>query len=391
MGNQLSRELPTAILALSEGTFFSGFSIGASGQTTGELVFNTSMTGYQEIITDPSYCQQIINFTCPHIGNVGINCDDQESNLITAAGVVMREYSPIPSNWRSEQSLAEYLKSQNIIAIAGVDTRAITRHLRTHGAQSAAIITHCPDPQKAVELACSFKGIQGANLTPQVTTQNQTSWDITSVKLNNFNPAKSNPQQKNIIVYDFGAKQQILRLLADRNCNVTLVPASTSAAAIIQAKPDGILFSNGPGDPAACSTIIENIQQLLPHKIPLFGICLGAQLLALALNATTSKMKFGHHGANHPVQNLTNQKVFITSQNHGFAIDEANFPNNLEITHRSLFDHTIQGFKHKQQPLLAFQGHPEASPGPQDIEHLFDDFMQLIQLQANTPCQKELT
>ena len=391
MSSQLSGKFPPAMLALSDGTFFSGISIGASGQTTGELVFNTSMSGYQEIITDPSYCGQIINFTCPHIGNVGINVDDQESSQITAAGLVMREYSSFPSNWRSEQSLADYLKSQNIIAIAGVDTRAITRHLRTQGAQGAAIVTDCQDSKLAIELARNFKGLEGSNLTSRVTTKDQTGWGTTSLQLNSQQSQRKNTEKKHVIVYDFGVKQQILRLLADRNCRITLVPATTSAAAIIQAKPDGILLSNGPGDPAACTTIIENIQQLLTHKIPLFGICLGAQLLALALNATTFKMKFGHHGANHPVQDLRNKKVCITSQNHGFAIDETNFPEDLEITHRSLFDHTIQGFEHKHQPVLAFQGHPEASPGPKDIEYLFDHFMQLIQQQANTPCQKELT
>jgi carbamoyl-phosphate synthase small subunit len=352
-----------ALLALADGSLFSGFSIGVSGQTVGEVVFNTSITGYQEILTDASYASQIITFTYPHIGNVGVNPEDMESNKIWAAGLIIKELSPIVSNWRAQMSLPEFLHQQKIIGIAGIDTRRLTQILRDKGAQNGCIVTgkKC-DPDQAIKAAQAFPGLKGQDLAQVVSTKKITKWK-----------QPKNPKY-HVVVYDFGTKYNILRLLVERGCKVTLVPAKTPANKVLELKPDGIVLSNGPGDPAACKYAISNLKVLLKKDLPILGICLGCQLLALACGAKTVKMKFGHHGANHPVKDLKTNMVAITSQNHGFSIDEKSLPSCLEITHRSLFDNTIQGIKHKTKPAFAFQGHPEASPGPHDIIYLFDEW-----------------
>ncbi|WP_423063771.1 glutamine-hydrolyzing carbamoyl-phosphate synthase small subunit [Candidiatus Paracoxiella cheracis] len=370
-----------AVLALADGSLFFGFSLGANGQTVGEVVFNTSMTGYQEILTDPSYAEQIVTLTYPHIGNVGINPSDCESHRAWAAGLIIREPSPIVSNWRAEQSLEQYLKSENIVAIAGVDTRRLTRLLRTTGAQNGCILAgeHI-DADEAIRQAKAYPGLQNKDLAKDVCTQTIEPWHEGSLTL--AGDAESTPREKfHAVVYDYGVKHNILRLLVDQGFRVTLVPAQASLTDVLALKPDGVLLSNGPGDPAACDYAIKNIQQLMAKRVPLFGICLGFQLLALACGAKTVKMKFGHHGANHPVQDLKTGRVFITSQNHSFAVDENTLPSDLAITHRSLFDNTLQGIAHKTVPAMAFQGHPEASPGPHDIVEMFRDFVEL--------CQKE--
>jgi carbamoyl-phosphate synthase small subunit len=358
----------SAMLALADGSVFQGFSVGASGQTQGEVVFNTSMTGYQEILTDPSYTQQIVTLTYPHIGNTGINPDDFESSRAFAAGLVIRECSPIVSHWRATQSLPDFLKAQGIVAIAGVDTRRLTRLLSAHGAQNGCIMTGDVDPDVAIQKARAFPGLNGKDLAIAVTTQK--SYDF----------AHDNAQTYHVVVVDYGVKYNILRLLAQRHCRVTVVPATLSAKEILALNPSGVVLSNGPGDPAACDYAIKTIRELLTTQIPLFGICLGFQLLALACGAKTRKMKFGHHGANHPVQDIRNQTVYITSQNHGFCVDIETLPNELIPTHISLFDKTLQGFKHKVLPVIAFQGHPEAAPGPNDIVCLFDEFMRMIEV-----------
>lgn len=358
-----SPTIDPAILALADGSVFQGFSVGASGQTQGEVVFNTAMTGYQEILTDPSYSQQIVTLTYPHIGNTGINSDDFESSRAFAAGLVIRECSPIVSNWRATQSLPDFLKAQGIVAIAGVDTRRLTRLLSTKGAQSGCIITGDVDPEMAIVKARAFPGLNGKDLAIEVSTKQ--SYDF----------AQGNSHH--IVVVDYGVKYNILRLLAQRNCRVTVVPATLSAKEILALKPHGVVLSNGPGDPAACDYAIKTIRELLTTQIPLFGICLGFQLLALACGAKTRKMKFGHHGANHPVQQVETKKVYITSQNHGFCVDIDTLPDELMPTHISLFDQTLQGFRHKTLPVIAFQGHPEAAPGPNDIVCLFDDFIKM--------------
>jgi carbamoyl-phosphate synthase small subunit len=355
-----------ALLALADGNLFYGTSIGASGKTVGEVVFNTSMTGYQEILTDPSYAQQIITFTYPHIGNVGVNPEDMESNKVWAAGLIIRELSPIVSNWRAQQSLDEFLKQNNIIGIADIDTRRLTQILRDKGVQNGCIVTGECDANEAIDTAKKFPPLAGQDLAKTVSTKQIIEW-------------KPPSQFKyHVVVYDFGVKHNILHMLTDRGCRLTIVPAQYSASKVLKLKPDGVLLSNGPGDPAACSYAIENIKILLENNIPLFGICLGFQMLALACGAKTIKVKFGHHGANHPVKDLKTGMVTITSQNHNFVVDEKSLPQDLQITHRSLFDNTLQGIQHKTKPAFAFQGHPEASPGPHDIAYLFDRFIDLI-------------
>jgi carbamoyl-phosphate synthase small subunit len=377
-----------AMLALADGSIFSGVSVGASGHAVAEVVFNTAMTGYQEILTDLSYTKQIVTLTYPHIGNVGVNAEDGESDQIAAAGLVIRDYSPIVSNWRAEQSLSDFLIQHNIVAIAEVDTRRLTRLLREKGAQNGCIMTgQAADAERAIEFARSAVSLEGMDLARQVSCKAVYRWQHKTVLLEHLQ-AQADPSSLHIVAYDFGLKQQILRLFADRGCRVSVVPADTPVDQVMALQPDGVFLSNGPGDPAACDYAVKNTRELLEKGMPLFGICLGFQILALACGAKTFKMKFGHHGANHPVQELASRRVMITSQNHGFAVDEADFPNDLEITHRSLFDNTIQGIRHKHKPAIAFQGHPEASPGPHDIIDLFDQFLKIIK---NPICQKEPT
>lgn len=364
-----------ALLALADGSLFSGQSIGVSGITTGEIIFNTSMSGYQEIITDPSYAQQLITFTTPHIGNVGTNPLDVESDRVWAAGVVINELSPIASNWRSTKSLSDYLIENKVVAIAGIDTRALTHILRDKGAQNACIMTGAQiDSDKAIKLANEFPGLNGKDLAIEVSTKQPYTWEK-SIEY----PSIDQPTLKyHVVVYDYGVKQNILRLLVERGCRLTVVPATTSVETVLALKPDGIFFSNGPGDPAACTYAIKSIQEFLEKNIPLFGICLGFQLLALACGATTEKMKFGHHGGNHPVRCEQSKRVLITAQNHGFAVAENTLPQKLRVTHRSLFDGTLQGIEHISKPAFGFQGHPEASPGPHDLIELFDKFILLM-------------
>lgn len=364
-----------ALLALADGTLFSGQSIGVSGIATGEIIFNTSMSGYQEIITDPSYAQQLITFTTPHIGNVGTNPLDVESNRVWAAGVVINELSPIASNWRSTKSLSDYLIENKVVAIAGVDTRALTHILRNKGAQNACIMTgDSIDPNQAIALAKSFPGLNEKDLAIVVSTTEPYVWE----KSLEYPEHKLPKLQYHVVAYDYGIKQNILRLLVQRGCRVTVVPATCTVAEVLALKPNGVFLSNGPGDPAACSYAIKNIQELLEKNIPIFGICLGFQLLALACGALTEKMKFGHHGGNHPVRCEQSQRVLITAQNHGFAVSEKTLPQKLRVTHRSLFDGTLQGIEHISKPAFGFQGHPEASPGPHDLIELFDKFILLM-------------
>lgn len=368
--NLLPKSEP-AILALADGSVFFGVSVGAIGETIGEVVFNTAMTGYQEILTDPSYCEQIITLTCPHIGNVGVNLDDFESRRVFAAGLIIREMSSMTSNWRATQSLPEFLNAQNVVAIANIDTRRLTRLLRDKGAQNGCIMTGHVDAEIALKKARAFPGLEKKDLAQVVSTK--TSYTL----------PHTHTHAHHIVLYDFGVKKNILRLLADRGCRVTVVPAKTSVNDVLKLNPNGVVLSNGPGDPAACDYAIAATQELLAKRIPIFGICLGFQILALACGAKTKKMKFGHHGANHPVQELKSKRVFITSQNHGFCVDEQTLPNELEITHISLFDKTLQGFVHKTLPVIAFQGHPEAAPGPNDIVYLFDRFIEMMYATTN--------
>lgn len=376
--DELINRYPPAKLVLADGSIFKGCSIGARGETVGEVVFNTSMTGYQEILTDPSYREQIVTLTNPHIGNVGVNPHDSESAKVQVAGLVIRDFSLTVSNWRSTDSLGNYLTKNGIVAIAGIDTRRLTRLLRDKGAQSGCIVTGEMDDSSAVEQANAFPGLMGVDLAKTVCTQEMLEWTEGTYDLKNQRTRSSTQLPYHVVVYDFGVKSQILRLLVDRGCRVTLVPAQTDAQKVLDLKPDGILLSNGPGDPAACDYAIKTIQSLVKADIPIFGICLGFQLLALALNAKTRKMKFGHHGANHPIKNADNHTVAITSQNHGFVVDDAQLPADLCVTHRSLFDGTLQGFRHRTKPIFALQGHPEASPGPEDIVKLFDSFIEMI-------------
>jgi carbamoyl-phosphate synthase small subunit len=371
-----------AVLALADGTIFKGYSIGAAGHTTGEVVFNTAMTGYQEILTDPSYSRQIVTLTYPHIGNVGVNPEDVEASKVHAAGLIIRDLPLMASNFRSTQSLSDYLKAENIVAIAGIDTRKLTRILREKGAQSGAILVANqgaePQPALALELARSFPGLNGMDLAKVVSTQTPYEFDQTEWKLGRGYGKQENPKF-HVVAFDYGVKFNILRMLAERGCRITVLPAQSSAADALALNPDGIFLANGPGDPAACDYAIEATRELIDSGIPTFGICLGHQIMALASGAKTLKMKFGHHGANHPVQDLDSKQVMITSQNHGFAVDAATLPSNCRVTHVSLFDGSLQGFARTDKPAFCFQGHPEASPGPHDVAYLFDRFIGLMQ------------
>ena len=366
-----------AILALADGTIFSGTAIGAEGCSVGEVVFNTALTGYQEILTDPSYARQIVTLTYPHIGNVGVNPDDRESDNIWAAGLVIRDLPLLASNFRSQQTLDDYLRDHNILGIADIDTRALTRRLRQSGAQSGCIMAGDVDPQLALEKARAFAGLQGLDLAKEVSIAQATTWDSGSWSLEGGYRQGQAPRHK-VVAYDFGAKHNILRMLVDRSCELRVVPAQTPAAEVLAMQPDGVFLSNGPGDPEPCDYAIDAIREILTAGIPIFGICLGHQLLALASGAKTIKMKFGHHGANHPVEDIAAQRVMITSQNHGFAVDEESLPANLAVTHRSLFDGSLQGIERTDKPAFGFQGHPEASPGPHDAAALFDRFIAMM-------------
>jgi carbamoyl-phosphate synthase small subunit len=372
-----------AILVLEDGSQFRGEAIGAEGETVGEVVFNTAMTGYQEILTDPSYRKQIVTLTYPHIGNTGINQEDEESGDIHAAGLVIRDLPLITSNWRSEESLEHYLQRQGIVAIAGIDTRKLTRILREKGAQNGAIIAGDNiDPAKGLELAKVFPGLKGMDLAREVTTQTPYEWAQGAWSLEEGHPEAPHPIEEklpyHVVAYDYGIKRNILRMLVDRACRVTVVPAQMPAEDVLALQPDGVFLSNGPGDPEPCDYAVESIGKIVDSGLPVFGICLGHQLLALASGAKTVKMKFGHHGANHPVQDLDKGTVMISSQNHGFAVDEESLPGHLTATHRSLFDGTLQGIQRSDKPAFSFQGHPEASPGPHDVAPVFDRFIQLM-------------
>ncbi len=368
-----------ALLALEDGSLFQGESIGADGHAQGEVVFNTSMTGYQEILTDPSYCRQIITLTYPHIGNVGVNRGDEEAACIHASGLVVRDCPPLPSNWRSQQPLESYLRERGIVALAGIDTRRLTRRLREQGALNGCIMAgDAPDSAVALQLARDFAGIKGMDLAQVVTTPTPYVWDQGGWQLASNDFSTISAARYHVVAYDYGVKRNILRLLVDRGCRLTVVPAQTPASEAIKLRPDGIFLSNGPGDPEPCDYAITAIRELLTTDIPLFGICLGHQLLGLASGAQTLKMKFGHHGGNHPVIDLDSGRVMISSQNHGFAVDEATLPTTLRATHRSLFDGSLQGIARTDRPAFSFQGHPEASPGPHDAAALFDRFIGLM-------------
>jgi carbamoyl-phosphate synthase small subunit len=362
-----------ALLALEDGTLFNGVSIGVEGSTVGEVVFNTAMTGYQEILTDPSYARQIVTLTCPHIGNTGTNTEDYESDRIYASGLVVRNVPRRVSSWRAEGTLSDFLVQHELVAIADIDTRRLTRLIREHGAQRGCIVAgeHI-DPAAAVAQARAFPGLKGMDLAREVTTNRIYNWSEGGWELDG-GYRDSPPSQYKVVAYDFGIKRNILRLLVDRGCEVTVVPATTPSALVLARRPDGVFLSNGPGDPEPCHYAIQAIGEIVNKAVPVFGICLGHQLLALASSATTVKMKFGHHGANHPVQDLASGQVLITSQNHGFMVDE--LPSNLELTHRSLFDGSVQGIRRTDRPAFSFQGHPEASPGPHDVVYLFDAFI----------------
>ncbi|MBV7261102.1 glutamine-hydrolyzing carbamoyl-phosphate synthase small subunit [Photobacterium sp. WH24] len=371
----------SALLVLEDGTVFHGVPIGADGSAVGEVVFNTSMTGYQEILTDPSYSQQIVTLTYPHIGNTGTNSEDEESTAIHAQGLVIRDLPLIASNFRSQQTLSDYLKSQNIVGIADIDTRKLTRLLREKGAQNGCIMAGDNlDAALALEKAKAFPGLKGMDLAKVVSTKESYSWAQGSWTLEGGLPEAKEAGELpyHVVAYDFGAKRNILRMLVDRGCRLTVVPAETSAEEVLAMNPDGVFLSNGPGDPEPCTYAIEATKTFLDKGLPVFGICLGHQILALASGAKTVKMKFGHHGANHPVKDLDRNVVMITSQNHGFAADEDTLPDNLRATHKSLFDGSLQGIHRTDKPAFSFQGHPEASPGPHDAAPLFDHFIDLI-------------
>jgi len=386
-----------AILVLADGTVFRGTAIGASGSSVGEVVFNTAMTGYQEILTDPSYCKQIVTLTYPHIGNVGCNPEDVESRQVFASGLIIRDLSMTVSNFRSTQSLPEYLKANNVVAIAGIDTRKLTRILRSKGAQNGCIATG-DDVEAALKAARGFAGLAGMDLAQVVTCDKPYEWTQREWKLGvgyrdsgfgirdsgkggaagSTESSIQNPESLHVVAYDFGVKRNILRMLAERGCKITVVPAKTSAEEVLKMKPDGVFLSNGPGDPEPCDYAIAATQKFLEVGMPLFGICLGHQILGLASGAKTVKMKFGHRGANHPVQDTATKRVMITSQNHGFAVDAMTLPANARVTHISLFDGTLQGFELTDKPAFCFQGHPEASPGPHDVDVLFDRFVAMM-------------
>ena len=374
MNSQTHRE---AVLALADGTIFRGTAIGADGSSVGEIVFNTALSGYQEILTDPSYARQIVTLTYPHIGNTGVNKEDEESDQIWAAGLVIRDLPLLTSNFRSEQNLDDYLKEKNILGIADIDTRKLTRILREHGAQSGCIMAGDVDDATALAAARGFAGLKGMDLAKEVTTASQYAWTEHSWELGEGHKQSTGGKFK-VVAYDYGAKRNILRMLVDRDCDLTVVPAQTPASEVLAMKPDGIFLSNGPGDPEPCDYAIQAITEILQTDIPVFGICLGHQLLALASGAKTAKMKFGHHGAIHPVKDIDNDVVMITSQNHGFAVEEEGMPSCLRATHRSLFDGSLQGIHRTDKPAFSFQGHPEASPGPHDAASLFDHFIELM-------------
>jgi len=372
-----------ALLALEDGSLFRGESIGFAGQATGEVVFNTALTGYQEILTDPSYCSQIVTLTYPHIGNTGTNDEDEESTHIHASGLVIRDLPRLASSWRSQETLSDYLVRHKVVGIADIDTRRLTRILRDKGAQNGCLMAGDIDEAAALEAARGFPGLKGMDLAKEVTVDTPYEWAQGSWTLENGLPAAPHPINEklplHVVAYDYGIKHNILRMLVDRGCRITVVPAQWPAAEVMKLKPDGVFLSNGPGDPEPCDYAIANIREILPCGVPVFGICLGHQLLSLASGAATLKMKFGHHGANHPVQDLLTGKVMITSQNHGFAVDGASLPDNLQATHRSLFDGSLQGVERTDYPAFSFQGHPEASPGPHDVAPLFDRFIDLMQ------------
>ncbi|MGE5489830.1 MAG: glutamine-hydrolyzing carbamoyl-phosphate synthase small subunit, partial [Actinomycetota bacterium] len=366
-----------AILALADGTIFKGQSIGADGVTSGEVVFNTAMSGYQEILTDPSYCRQIVTLTYPHIGNVGCNAEDFESGANYAAGLVIRDLPPRASSWRQQDTLSDYLKKHGIVAISGIDTRKLTRILREKGAQAGCILAGEVDESKALAMARAFPGLSGMDLAKVVSVKDSYSWSDGEWTLKGY--VQGAEPRFNVVAYDFGVKTNILRMLASRGCKLTVVPAQTPAADVLAMKPDGVFLSNGPGDPEPCDYAIAAIREFLEKGIPTFGICLGHQLLGLASGAKTVKMKFGHHGANHPVKDVDTGQVLITSQNHGFAVDPETLPANLRATHVSLFDGSLQGIARTDVPAFSFQGHPEASPGPHDVAYLFDRFIDTME------------
>ena len=371
----------SALLALEDGTLFRGRSIGSAGQSVGEVVFNTAMTGYQEIITDPSYARQMVTLTYPHIGNTGVNSEDEESSRIQCAGLIIRDLPRRVSSFRSEGSLDDYLKSQGVVAIADIDTRRLTRILREKGAQNGCLMAgEQIDEQAALAAARAFPGLKGMDLAKEVTTSEQYNWlqGTWTLETGLPEPRQASALPLHVVAYDFGVKRNILRMLVDRGCRLTVVPAQTSAADVLGLDPDGVFLSNGPGDPEPCDYAIRAIGDIVDAGVPVFGICLGHQLLSLASGAKTVKMKFGHHGANHPVQDLDSGTVMITSQNHGFAVDEASLPSCLRATHRSLFDGSLQGIHRTDKPAFSFQGHPEASPGPHDVAPLFDHFIELM-------------
>ena len=384
----LKGNAPSAILALADGTVYTGQSIGAAGSTLGEVVFNTSMTGYQEILTDPSYCQQIVTLTYPHIGNYGTNEEDVESDRVHAAGLVIKDLPLVASKFRSTADLSRYLRGHGTVAIANIDTRALTRHLRQHGAQNGCILAletgQMPDEERmaqAVQSARSAASMAGLDLAKVVSAKEAYTWSQAEWALGS-GYAQADVPRFHVVAYDFGVKRNILRMLVARGCKLTVVPAQTSAQAVRALQPDGVFLSNGPGDPQPCDYAIAACAELIEAGLPTFGICLGHQIMALASGATTFKMKFGHHGANHPVKELSSGRVSITSQNHGFAVDPHSLPANLRATHISLFDNTLQGLERTDKPAFCFQGHPEASPGPQDIAYLFDRFIREMEARA---------
>ena len=367
-----------AILALEDGTVFEGVSVGAPGSSVGEVVFNTAMTGYQEILTDPSYARQLVTLTYPHVGNTGCTAQDDEAGQVWASGLIVRDVPRRPSNWRSQAPLPEWLAARGVVAIAGIDTRKLTRLLRDRGSQNGCLVAgEGIDRDKAIEAARKFPGLKGMDLAKEVCTRERYSWTEGRLDLDRNEFARAEARF-HVVAYDFGVKRNILRMLAERGCRVTVVPAQTPAAQVLAEKPDGVFLSNGPGDPAPCDYAIAAIREIVATKVPVFGICLGHQLLALASGAQTMKMKLGHHGANHPVIDLDSRRVMITSQNHGFAVDESTLPANVRATHRSLFDGTNQGIELTDAPAFSFQGHPEASPGPRDVAGLFDRFVDMM-------------
>lgn len=365
-----------AVLVLEDGSIFHGQSVGAPGEAVGEVVFNTAMTGYQEILTDPSYAKQMVTLTSPHIGNVGTNPEDAESARVHAAALIVRDVPPLVSNWRSREALPDFLSRHGVVAIAGIDTRRLTRILREKGAQNGCLVTGDADLDAALAKARAFPGIKGMDLAREVTTTQSYEWLEGTWQLDGSQRRIApDAAEFHVVAYDFGIKHNILRMLVDRGCRVTVVPAQTSAEDALALQPDGIFLSNGPGDPEPCTYAITAIAHFCAEKRPLFGICLGHQLLGLASGARTLKMKFGHHGANHPIQDLRTGRVMISSQNHGFAVDESSLPDYLEMTHQSLFDGSLQGIRRKDCPAFSFQGHPEASPGPHDVAGAFDEFV----------------